>query len=56
MACIDLHDTGQNSLSTYGFSKIADTPTKTHWSRAQFQKGQLIPCKTRYAFLHSPPV
>jgi len=33
-----------------------DTPTKTHWSQTQFQKGQPTPCKTTYAFPHSPLV
>jgi len=28
------------------FKTIPDTPTKTHWSWAQFQKGQLSLCKT----------
>ena len=37
------------------FQKNPDTPTKTRRSRAQFQKGQPIPYKTRYAFPHSPP-
>ena len=42
------------NLATCGFQKIPDTPTKTHWSRAQFQKGQRTPCKTTYAFPHLP--
>jgi len=29
-----------------GTHTIPDTPTKTHWSWAQFQKGQPTPCKT----------
>ena len=28
--------------------KILDTPTKTHWSRAQFQEGHPTPCKTTF--------
>jgi len=31
-----------------------DTPTKTRWSQAQFQKGPPTPCKTRYIFPYSP--
>ena len=42
-------------LATCGFQK-KDTPTKTRWSQTQFQKGQPTPCKTKYAFPHSPLV
>jgi len=31
-----------------------NTPTKTHWSWAQFQKGQPTPCIMTYAFSRSP--
>jgi len=31
----------------------SDTPTKTRWGWAQFQKGQPTPCKTTYAFPRS---
>jgi len=50
---IELYDTRQNSMSHWkariwlivAFKKIPDTPTRrTHWSRAQFQKGQPISC------------
>jgi len=44
-------------LATHmAFKKIPDTPTKTHWSQAQFQKGQPTPCKTMhiYTFPCSP--
>jgi len=34
--------------------KIPDTPTKTCWSWAQFQKGQPTPCKTTCVFPRSP--
>jgi len=34
--------------------KIPDTPTKTRWSWAQFQKGQPTPNKTTYTFPCSP--
>jgi len=57
MACIEFYATGQNSitlkskdLATHGFQKNPDTPTKTHWSWAQFQKGQ-PPAKLRMLFL-----
>ena len=33
--------------------KIPDTPTKTGWSRAQFEKGQPTPCKPRIALRHT---
>ena len=53
MTCIDLYVRGQNSLPhrkariwlPWLQKKIADTPTKTRWSWAQFQKGQPTPCK-----------
>jgi len=32
------------------FKKIPDTPTKTHWSWAQFQKSQPTPAKLRMLF------
>jgi len=59
MACIEVYATGKNSLSYWkariwlpmAFKIIPDTPTKSCWSQAQFQKGQPIPCKTMYAFL-----
>ena len=35
--------------------KIRHNPTLTNQNRVQFQKAQLIPYKTRYAFSHSPP-
>ena len=35
--------------------KIQHTRTQTNWNWAQFQKAQLIPYKTRYAFSCSPP-
>jgi len=61
MACIELHTTGKNSITLkrriwlpVAFKKIPDTPTKTRWSQAQFQKGQPTPCKTTYTFPHSP--
>jgi len=34
--------------------EIPETPTKTCWSRAQFQKGQPTPCKTTNTFPRSP--
>jgi len=49
-----LYHTESKDLATHGFQKNPDTPTKTHWSRAQFQKGQPTPCKTTYAFRCSP--
>ena len=59
MACIELYDTGQSSvtlkskdLATHGFhKKIPDTRTQ---SQAQFQKSQPTPCKPTCAFLCSP--
>ena len=46
--------TERKDLATRGFQKIPDTPTKTCWSPAQFQKGQPTHCKTTYAFPLSP--
>ena len=37
-------------MAILAFKKIPDTPTKTGWSWAQFQKGQPTPCKTIYCF------
>jgi len=58
MACIGLDTTGKNSISVKSKDlaicdsqrKIPDTPTKTSWSQAQFQKGQPTSCKTMHAF------
>ena len=44
-----LYHTEKQGLG-YLWPKNPDTPTKTRWSRAQFQKGQPTPCKTMYAF------
>ena len=61
MTCIAFHDTDQKSvilkskdLATCGFQKMQDTPTKTHWSHVQYQKGQPTHCQTTYAFSRSP--
>jgi len=62
MTCIELSVIGQNSLPhwkariwlSWLSNKIQDTPTKTGWSRAEFQKGQPTPCQTTYAFPRSP--
>ena len=35
-----------NDLATRGFQNNFRHTHKTHWSRAQFQKGQPAPCKT----------
>jgi len=48
LACIQFKGTGKNSLTHWrariwlpvAFKKIPGTPTKCHWSRAQFQKGR----------------
>ena len=59
MTCIELYDAGQTlshsmkskDLATRAFqNKFYTHPPKTHWSWAQFQKGQPTPCKTTYTF------
>jgi len=54
MTCIELSVRGQKLSTTWKAricqsslsNKIQDTPTKTDWSWAQFQKGQPTSCKT----------
>ena len=57
MACIELYVRGKNYYTekqVFGYlwlsKKKPDTPTKTCWSQAQFQKGQPTPCKLYMLF------
>ena len=50
----DLH-TVYRPKHTVNLKNSQHIPTQTNWNWAQFQKVQLIPYKTRYAFSCSPP-
>ena len=47
------HNEKQGFGYPVAFEKIPGTPTKSRWSRAEFQKVQPTPCKTTYDSPHS---
>jgi len=53
MVCIELWATGENFLTLkarIGYPWISKKNSRrTHWSQAQFQKGQPTPCKSMHA-------